>query len=99
MDPTSRLPGYPAEGAAAMPEFPWERTAFVPGFAGAMTDCFKARLQLARRLLRTCALALDLEEGYFDDKVARPNAALVLNYYPPTDDGDDAAATREEKSH
>ncbi|KAB5542735.1 hypothetical protein GE09DRAFT_1191997 [Coniochaeta sp. 2T2.1] len=82
MDPTSRLPGYPTGGTYQ--EFPWERTAHLPSFADAMTDCFTARLQLARRLLRTCALALDLPEDFFDEKVARPNAALVLNYYPPT---------------
>ena len=48
-----------------------------------MTELFTARLELARRLLRVCALALELPEDYFDPKVAQPNAALVLNYYPP----------------
>ena len=81
MDPTSKLEGYPIGGVYQ--EFPWERTAQIPSFERAMTDLFTARLQLARRLLRVCALALDLPEDYFDAKVAQPNAALVLNYYPP----------------
>lgn len=87
MDPTSKLESYPTGGTYQ--EFPWERTASVPSFEPAMTECFSARLELARRLLQTCALALDLPEDYFDAKVAQPNAALVLNYYPPTTPADD----------
>jgi isopenicillin N synthase-like dioxygenase len=81
LDPTSKLEGYPAGGSYQ--EFLWEKTAQVPSFERAMTECFTARLQLARRLLRTCALALELPEEYFDEKVVQPSAALVLNYYPP----------------
>lgn len=84
MDPTSKLDGYPTGGVYQ--EFPWERTAQLPSFERAMTDAFTARLQLARKLLGICALALDLPEDYFKEKVAQPNAALVLNYYPSMKD-------------
>jgi isopenicillin N synthase-like dioxygenase len=77
----SCLDGYPTGGVYH--EFPWERTAQLPSFERAMTDCFTARLLLARQLLRICALALELLEDYFDAKVVQLNAALVLNYYPP----------------
>ncbi|KAB5577466.1 hypothetical protein GE09DRAFT_1260070 [Coniochaeta sp. 2T2.1] len=85
MDPTSKLPGYPLGGTYQ--EFPWERTTYVPSFADAMTDCFIARLQLAWRLLRTCALALDLPEDYFDEKVVQPNAVLQVSLGSHTDFG------------
>ena len=80
LDPTSKLPGYPTGGVYQ--EFPWEKTASVPSFQPAMTDCFTVRLQLARRLIRICALALELPEDYFDEMVAEPFAAIALNYFP-----------------
>ncbi|PMD50074.1 2OG-Fe(II) oxygenase superfamily protein [Hyaloscypha bicolor E] len=80
MDPTSKLPGYPTGGVYQ--EFPWEKTATVPSFQPAMIDSFTSRLLLGRRLLRICALALDLPETYFDEMVAQPFAGLALNYFP-----------------
>ena len=80
LDPTSKLPGYPTGGVYQ--EFPWEKTASVPSFQPAISDCFTARLQLARRLIRICALALELPEDYFDEMVAQPFAGLALNYFP-----------------
>lgn len=64
-------------------EFPWEKIDQLPSFADSISECFISRLQLARQLLRTIALALELPEDYFDLKVAQPMAALALNYFPP----------------
>ena len=80
LDPISKLDGYPSGGSYE--EFQWEKTASIPSLEKAVKDCFSARLALARQLLRIIALALHMPEDYFDPKVAQPQAAIVLNYYP-----------------
>ena len=86
MEPISKLNGSPTSGYE---EFPWERTASVPQLATAVKDVFSARLVLARQLLRIIALALDLPEIYFHAKVAEPQAAVTLNYYPHREQGEE----------
>jgi len=44
---------------------------------------FSAMLELAGAILHLFALALDVPETFFDDKVDRPNAVLRLINYPP----------------
>lgn len=44
---------------------------------------FAEMLSLSRTLLNLFALALDIGEDFFDDKVDRPNAVLRLINYPP----------------
>lgn len=63
--------------------FPWSRTKTVPHFAPAVITYWRSCLLLARALVRSFALSLDLEETFFDPKVTHPDAALALNYYPP----------------
>lgn len=63
--------------------FPWSRTQTVPHFAPAVIEYWRSCLTLARALVRSFALSLDLEETFFDSKVTHPDAALALNYYPP----------------
>lgn len=64
--------------------FPWSATReTVPHFQPAVVAYWRACLRLARALVRTFALSLDLEEGFFDAKFSHPDAALALNYYPP----------------
>lgn len=63
--------------------FPWSRTRTVPHFAPAVIEYWRSCLTLARALVRSFALSLDLEETFFDSKVTHPDAALALNYYPP----------------
>ncbi|KAG6356465.1 hypothetical protein INS49_015853 [Diaporthe citri] len=63
--------------------FPWSRTKTVPHFAPAVIEYWRSCLTLARALVRSFALSLDLEETFFDSKVTHPDAALALNYYPP----------------
>ncbi|KAK8140112.1 2OG-Fe(II)oxygenase [Apiospora sp. TS-2023a] len=86
----------PPEAAAHLcPEdFPWEATANLPQFKAAIVDYWRSCLELARALIRAFALALDLDEHFFDSKVTYPDAVLAMNYYPPIPKpkGDDAAA-------
>lgn len=63
-------------------EYVWEHTSNLPKFKPAVLAYWRACLALARRLIRVFALALDLPEGYFDEKTSHPDAAVALNYYP-----------------
>ncbi|KAJ0115144.1 hypothetical protein J7T55_001553 [Diaporthe amygdali] len=63
--------------------FPWSQTTTVPHFAPAVIAYWRSCLALARALVRSFALSLDLPEDFFDAKVTHPDAALALNYYPP----------------
>lgn len=63
--------------------FPWSVTkATVPHFKPAVIAYWRACLRLARALVRTFALSLELDETFFDAKFSHPDAALALNYYP-----------------
>lgn len=64
--------------------FPWSATrASVPHFQPAVLAYWRACLGLARALVRSFALSLDLDEDFFAAKFTHPDAALALNYYPP----------------
>ncbi|KAK7989935.1 hypothetical protein PG989_010250 [Apiospora arundinis] len=98
-DPTVEDPSkIPPEAAAhlCLEDFPWEATANLPQFKAAVVDYWRACLGLARALVRAFALALDLDEHFFDEKVTYPDAVLAMNYYPPIPKptGDDAATGR-----
>lgn len=71
------------EGQHHLDRFPWSRTGSVPQFAPAVIAYWRSCLALARALVRSFALSLDLDEHFFDAKVTHPDAALALNYYPP----------------
>ena len=47
------------------------------------TEYFEAVSDLATTLMRVFALALDLPEDYFDDKIDRHTGRLRVRYYPP----------------
>jgi isopenicillin N synthase-like dioxygenase len=69
----------------------WEETAKLPGFNEAAFAYYRACLQLARRLTKVFALALDLPEDYFEKLTTYPGADLAFNYYPgfgPISDSD-----------
>ena len=53
------------------------------GFRPALSRYFARIDRLSRDLLRLCALALDLEETFFDDKVDRGVSSMRLVHYPP----------------
>lgn len=56
-------------------ELPRLRATYLRYFAQAM--------DLGRAMMRIFALALDLEEGFFDDKLKYPGATSRMLHYPP----------------
>ena len=52
------------------------------GFEDAATAYYRTMSQLIIVLMRLAALALDVEETFFDDKVDRSIGTMRLNYYP-----------------
>ena len=52
------------------------------GFEAAATAYYRTMSGLIVFLMRLAALALDAEEGFFDDKVDRSIGTMRLNYYP-----------------
>jgi isopenicillin N synthase-like dioxygenase len=60
----------------------WDGVSNLPGFKEAYITYYRACLNLARSLIRTFALALDLPEDYFEDIITYPGADCSWNYYP-----------------
>jgi isopenicillin N synthase-like dioxygenase len=54
----------------------------VDGFREVWTDYYKAMEQLATALMRLFALALDLDEHWFDDKIDKHMTNLTVSHYP-----------------
>jgi isopenicillin N synthase-like dioxygenase len=54
----------------------------VAGFRNAWTAYYAAMEELATRLMQLMALALDLDEHWFDGKIAHHISNLVANHYP-----------------
>jgi isopenicillin N synthase-like dioxygenase len=52
------------------------------GFERAATAYYRAMSGLIRELMRFAALALSVEETFFDDKIDRSIGTMRLNYYP-----------------
>lgn len=74
--------------ADELEDFIWNETSHLQGFHSTLVDFYTRRLQLARKLIRLVALALDLPEDYFDAIVTRPGADAVHIHYPGVvDDG------------
>jgi isopenicillin N synthase-like dioxygenase len=61
----------------------WEGTLSVSGLKEDAITYYRSMLSLARRLAKIFALALDLDENYFDPLTTYPGADLAFNYYPP----------------
>jgi isopenicillin N synthase-like dioxygenase len=72
----------PAAGKLFSPNI-WPDEALVPGFAAAFTAYYLALDELATTLMRVFAVALDLPETFFDDKVDRHFSNLTAYHYPP----------------
>lgn len=69
-------------------EFVWEGTSHLPGFKEEVLTYWGACLTLARKLVRVFALALDLDEDYFESRTTYPGADGVFNYYPVMEEGE-----------
>jgi isopenicillin N synthase-like dioxygenase len=54
----------------------------IDGFAATMTAYYDAMSALARKLMRLFALALNLEENWFDDKIDKHMTSFVIQNYP-----------------
>lgn len=63
----------------------WPDEALVPGLRAAFEGYYRAMETLSRDLMRIFALALDLPETYFDDKVDRHFSNMAAYHYPPMD--------------
>ena len=68
--------GNPLHGPNQWPES-------LPSFREAVYAYFEASVALGRQLFRAFALALDLPENYFADKITKPLAQGRVIYYPP----------------
>lgn len=55
----------------------------LPGFKKTLYDHHAQLLTLARRLTKIFALALHLEEDYFDRYIKSPAAGMRITHYPP----------------
>jgi isopenicillin N synthase-like dioxygenase len=67
-----------AEGAYAPNVWP----AQLPEFQSCMSAYYLRMSQLSRDLMRIFALALDLDEHWFDTRIDREMSSLCLNHYP-----------------
>jgi isopenicillin N synthase-like dioxygenase len=61
----------------------------MPGFRQTVYAYYQAMRLLGQRLFRLFALALDLEAGFFDEKIDKPTGHMRLLRYPPQADLDD----------
>jgi isopenicillin N synthase-like dioxygenase len=58
----------------------------VPGFRAHVKGLYDALDAMGLKVLRAVARALELPDGYFDDKVRLGNSVLRLLHYPPVSD-------------
>lgn len=72
-------------------QYVWDGTSHLPRFKQDIIEYWSACLTLARKLVQTFALSLNLDEHYFDEKVTYPGADGVLNYYPVATEADRAS--------
>lgn len=68
------------------PEFPehWPNERDLPGFRATMNEFHLACHELHLRIMELVAIALDLDPGYFVDKISSRSHCLRLLHYPPT---------------
>jgi isopenicillin N synthase-like dioxygenase len=61
----------------------WEGILTVPSFKEDAIAYYQSMICLARRLTKVFALALGLDEDYFDALTTYPGADMAFNYYNP----------------
>ena len=64
----------------------WDHTSNIPGFKETLVEFWQRRIDLARKLIRIFALALDLPENYFDAVTTHPGADASYMHYPGVPD-------------
>ncbi len=60
----------------------WPDPVRVPDFKEALSECYVVLEDLAAKLMRLMALGLDLDEHWFDDKIAEHITGLAVLHYP-----------------
>lgn len=63
----------------------WPDERDLPGFKGDLMAYHTELLQFARRLTGIFALALGMDEHYFDEYTRRPEAGMRIIHYPEQD--------------
>lgn len=74
---------YREAGGAFFAENRWPRTPET--MRSVWSEYYRAMEALARDLMRIFALALDMPEQWFDDKIDRHISPMSAQYYPPVD--------------
>jgi isopenicillin N synthase-like dioxygenase len=94
------LSAIPAEVAAHLrgEEFVWEGTSNLPDFKTDILAYWQSGVKLARRLIQSFALALDLPENHFDKLTTYPGSDGVLNFYEANTPAEIAAMNSSSKS-
>lgn len=69
----------------------WPSDEILPGFRETFLRYYAQLLELSRDLMRIFALALDLPENFFDDKMKFPGAMARMMHYPPQPAGEKMA--------
>ena len=94
----SQVPAEPYyHSAEAGPHFApnvWPEEAMLPAFKATYQAYFEAMSDLARELMRIFALALELDEGYFDDKIDRHISMFRSLSYPDVKEAVEAGQMR-----
>lgn len=85
-DVASSDPMLPDKQMSADHDRIWGQTSKVKDFQSTMIEFWQIRLQLARKMIRIFALALDLSEDYFDAITTHPGADAVFIHYPGVQD-------------
>lgn len=81
-DIASSDPAVPDDTMSADFDRTWSETSRVKDFKATLIEFWQVRLQLARKMIRIFALALDLPEDYFDNVTTHPGADAVFIHYP-----------------
>ncbi|PPJ53662.1 hypothetical protein CBER1_00897 [Cercospora berteroae] len=84
LDPTGGDGKYRELDGKAVNGNVWPSEEDLPGFYAQVKEYYGAVLQLARHLFRLFALALELEENYFDEMCTHPGGIARVLHYPPS---------------
>ncbi|PHH92357.1 hypothetical protein CDD83_7735 [Cordyceps sp. RAO-2017] len=73
----------PPDNYGLVGENQWPGEEVLPGFRASYLEYFTEVLELSRALMRIFALALDLDEAFFDAMMEHPGVTSRMLHYPP----------------
>ncbi|KAN0105577.1 hypothetical protein V8E52_010871 [Russula decolorans] len=82
-DPSSGTARSSEDDGSMAGENVWPDEVLLPAFRRAVLEYYHAVVRLGQYLFPLFALALDLPEDFFADKITKPAAIMRLLYYPP----------------